>query len=171
MYPPPINSRPIATAIGISNPPTVITQPSIVVRPIETPASRSRITLCRYSGRWSLYFDTRVLITNRLLTRPFSTIRSGSGATLTPSGPLQFLRRQHGLLCRQHDLFGFGTGRCGRRGTHGGLLQNSGFTGQLKHIYCYLLECFYAAARLTRCHARRLVCTRSMPPISSVNSS
>jgi hypothetical protein len=90
MYPPPINSRPIATAIGISNPPTVITQPSIVARPIETPASRSRITLCRYSGRWSLYFDTRVLITNRLLTRPFSTIRSGSGATLTPSAqPLQ----------------------------------------------------------------------------------
>ena len=36
---------------------------------------------------------------------------------------------------------------------------------------CYLLNSFSSAARVTRCHARRLVCVRSMPPRSSVSSS
>ena len=48
---PATNSRLIAAANGISNSPTRITQPSIVARLISTPVSRSRIALCRYSGR------------------------------------------------------------------------------------------------------------------------
>src|SRR5579871_4041157 len=48
-----------------------------------TPSSRSRTALCRYSGRWSQYFETMVSITTRSLTRPLSMIRAGAGAVTT----------------------------------------------------------------------------------------
>ena len=50
----------MASTTGCSNSPTRITQPSSVAREISTPASRSRIASCRYSGRWSQYFATTV---------------------------------------------------------------------------------------------------------------
>ena len=107
MYPPPINSRPIATAIGISNPPTVITQPSIVVRPIETPASRSRITLCRYSGRWSLYFDTRSVdhqpvAHQTFFDDPLRQRRHAHAVGTTLAGTLLASGRYHDVFGRLH---------------------------------------------------------------------
>ena len=74
--------------MGPSNSPTRITHPSRVARPISTPASRSIITACRYSGMWSQYFATNVLITTASLANPFSTMRSSSGAAVTV-GPLR----------------------------------------------------------------------------------
>src|ERR1019366_7355249 len=60
---PECNSRRIAAAMGMSNSPTRITHPSSVARLISMPASRSRITLWRYSGRGSLYFAITRFVT------------------------------------------------------------------------------------------------------------
>src|ERR1019366_1513554 len=85
MYVPLINSRLITAAIGISNSPTLRTQPSSVARLISKPRSLSRITLCRCSGVWLQYLLTTVSMTMRSLARHRSMIRRGKGAETTPS--------------------------------------------------------------------------------------
>ena len=75
----------MAPAMGMSNSPTRITQPSIVARVISRPQSRSSSALWRYKGKWALYLARIVSITMRSETRPFSTMRGGTGAVATPA--------------------------------------------------------------------------------------
>jgi len=70
--------------MGISSPPTAITQPQRVTREICSPVSRSSIALCLNRGRWSQYLFTTVSMMSRSQTRILAMMRAGSAAVSTP---------------------------------------------------------------------------------------